>query len=397
MRVLHVIDSLDPKMGGLPLAALSLACAQSLAGAEVGILYYRALDPAPPLDPHFRELPGLGSLTLCSLPAPSGMERLFAHRARAAIRDFAPDVLHTHGCWEPVLRHAHATANSMGIPRAFTPHSMLHPWQNQNRRLAKFLLCNVLDWERLWKSAAVVHALSPEEEGVLRERGFPRLVCVPNGVFPPGDEESESDPPPPWLEALGDRPMILFLARLDPVKRPDLLLEAFVRLASIDPKPMLVLAGPDYGLKPQLAARAKGAGLADRVLFPGMLGPRDKAAAWKRAHGFCLPSQSEGCSMAVLEAAVRGVPILITEACDLRHWVTAGAAAALGEEPESIASTLFNLLHNPEHLHQMGQSARQRVTRDYLWDGIARKLLAAYALSLSSGTTPQASEPTVDM
>ena len=99
--------------------------------------------------------------------------------------------------------------------------------------------------------------------------------------------------------------LIGFLARLHPVKRADLLIDAFRR--AVPPNAILALVG-DGPERKSLEARAGGQ---DNIRF---LGHRDDMAVWHRAIDlFVLPSDWEGLPLGVLEAMQLGTPIVATD------------------------------------------------------------------------------------
>ena len=63
--------------------------------------------------------------------------------------------------------------------------------------------------------------------------------------------------------------------------------------------------------------------------FPGPQFGTAKAAAYRRADAFVLPSLSEGLPMAILEAWAHEKPVLMTDACNLPEGFAARAAIRL--------------------------------------------------------------------
>ena len=151
-----------------------------------------------------------------------------------------------------------------------------------------------------------------------------RVTAILNGcdgtVFRPGDRDEAR-------RSLGldlSAEMVLYAGNLLPTKGLSELTEAFVGLARVRPNLRLVLVGEGM-LGDKVQARARAAGIGDRLAMPGAQ-ESVKVAQWMRACDvFCLPSYSEGCPNVVIEALscgrpvvatdVGGVPELVNEAC----------------------------------------------------------------------------------
>jgi glycosyltransferase involved in cell wall biosynthesis len=117
-------------------------------------------------------------------------------------------------------------------------------------------------------------------------------------------------------------------------------------------------------------------------VFPGVLRGREKWAALHHTVCFCLPSLSEGCSLAVLEAGLAGAPIAMSGACDLDAWFSEGAAVCLPGEVEGMAEALVSVAGNPQAGAAMGRVARRLVRERYAWGPIAAGQIGAYAACL---------------
>ena len=380
MRVLHVIHSLDPRNGGLPRAAAGLAAAQTAAGAAAGILHYAGESDGRDQPHPFAEMQGFGAVTRLTLPPPGALEHLGGQAAKRALAAFAPDIVHLHGVWEPLLRHAGRWARDTGTPYVMTTHSMLDPWHQRHHRAAKWILFNLLGWRGLMTHALFQHALPPfERDYISALSAGRRFEVVPNGIFPSEMDAHPPRPPDDILPALRGRPYAVSMARLHPQKGLDVLLDAFTRIAARLPDLCLVLAGPDYGQGPLLRAAVKQAGLDDRVFFPGQLQP---SAVWPLLAGtraFCLPSRAEGFSLALLEAALAGAPMIITPGCHFDELAAAGAARLVPLEASQIAEALLAVASDHSARDTMGATGRRRVLEHYTWDAVARRLLALYA------------------
>lgn len=380
MRILYVIYSMNPVMGGLPKCAASLAAAMTEHAGNVALLYYAGADQEARIQAAYGALPGFPAVQKIALPPPALGEYLFSRAALRAVRGFAPDVVHTHGLWEPLLRNSQAWAGAHRVPCVIMPHSMLHPWQNRRRRLAKWILQHGLGWRRHWQKAAFWQALTPSERGDLEAQAVAgRIEVVPNGIFP-GELPPASAPAAFAVRfpSLAGRPYLLSMARLDPQKAPDVLLEAFALCAHELSDHCLVFAGPDYGMEASLRKRASALGLQSRVVFTGeLVGP----AKWEALDGaavFCLPSRAEGFSMALAEAAARGLPMIVSPECGLEDFERAGAVKVASVDPPSLARALVDVAGNSWQAARMGVAAKSHLMERYTWPVVSKRLFDLY-------------------
>jgi teichuronic acid biosynthesis glycosyltransferase TuaC len=106
--------------------------------------------------------------------------------------------------------------------------------------------------------------------------------------------------------------LIAFTGRLVELKGVQELLPAFFRMAASDPNLELALIG-DGPLLGAYSKQAADAGVLDRVHFLSNTAP-ERVALWlAAANVFCLPSHSEGCPNAVIEALACGRPVVATD------------------------------------------------------------------------------------
>ena len=209
----------------------------------------------------------------------------------------------------------------------------------------------------------------------------PRFV-LPNGIEPDDyridRDEARNLVRTSWPQ-IGDSPYVLFLGRLHPKKRVDLLLEAFLEGAPHDFK--LVVAGPDEcNLWQPLAGRLlRDLDARQRVLRLGTVGGCAKIALLTGATLFALASEHENFGVAALEALAAGTGVLLSPHVDL-------AQAGLGDgfvytaalEKSAWRERLASLLADPAGLVKMGSQAKALVKEQFSWGQIARRLLSQY-------------------
>jgi glycosyltransferase involved in cell wall biosynthesis len=128
------------------------------------------------------------------------------------------------------------------------------------------------------------------------------------------------------------------VGRLEPPKNHAFLLEIAAEVARRRPSMRLLLVG-DGQLRPQIEAKARQLGLAEKVIFAGWCG--DVADVLGGAMDvFVFPSLYEGLPLSCVEAQAAGLPTFISDAVtgevgaidDLVTWLSSQASAAVWAE-----------------------------------------------------------------
>lgn len=169
------------------------------------------------------------------------------------------------------------------------------------------------------------------------------------------------------------RPIVLFVGRLIPKKRADLLIRAFHAIGqTTDARLVLVGDGP---MRAQLAQMTAALGLESRVHFAGFAQPSEVARWYAAAKVFVMPS-SETWGVAVIEALASGVPVVVSDevGChpDVVNDPCVGKVVPARNQKELSAGIACLLAENSSH---------ERVTRawapireSFRFDRIARQL-----------------------
>lgn len=387
MRILHVIQTLDPKTGGPPAVATRLAAAQASLGHEVSIVSYASPEAQNRVASSLAPIPGMSMVTLHTIaPEGPGFARLRGANARTwfGANLCGVSAIHLHGVWEGLLVRGARAARAHRVPYVVTPHGMLDPWSIRGQgfvNTTKKRLALLAIYRAMLCRAAFLHVLNPDEAtGLMPLRLGTRVEIIPNGIF---EAEVSPLPTPGAFRAkhpeLGADPYVLFLSRVHFKKGLDFLVGAFAMLATSHPGLRLVVAGPDDGYVATLKDLIGRAGLQPRVHLVGPLYAADKLAAFVDAAVFCLPSRQEGFSVAIIEAMACGTPVVVSDQCHFPEVASGGAGkvVTLGEQPTAAALDAVLRLPTPE-ARAMGQRGRDMVLSRFTWPKIAEKMIDAY-------------------
>jgi glycosyltransferase involved in cell wall biosynthesis len=251
-----------------------------------------------------------------------------AKATRSAYRAFRPDIVVAHNVG------ASAVARLAMTPLRRAPLlTVFHGVSQSDHGSAVRVLRRTSD--------AVVAVASATADR-LRDAGLGDVTVIRNAVFPTQPRVDRHT----VRSALGvaaDVPIALCLARMEPQKRHDVLLEAW---ALLDGPSALWLAG-DGSLRPSLERQARDLGIDDRVRF---LGNRsDVADLLAAADVTVLTSDWEGMPIAVLESLAAGVPVVATEVDGVAEALADGGGVVVPRgEPRAVADALGSLLSNAD-------------------------------------------------
>lgn len=289
------------------------------------------------------------------------------------------DLVHTHLPFSYPTFAAARAAFRFGKPLFYHQRGVFDTERLKFRSFKKSVFIKWIELPILKKATTLI-ALTQAEVASYRSLGAStHCRVIPNGI----DVDSySSSGDVEVLRSLGihaHHVVILFMGRIHPIKGADRLLEAFIQIQAKVPDAMLIMAGPDeFGLESTFRKRADISGLSGRVVFPGMVSGALKRDILIRANLFCLPSDAEGFSMAVLEALASSTAVLLSPGCHFEAVEESGAGRIVDTDPSTIAAGILDMTLNRDELRKMGVRGRELVKRDYTWEKITDSLLVAY-------------------
>lgn len=224
------------------------------------------------------------------------------------------------------------------------------------------------------RRADLVTAVAPHLCAALeRHRGGP-VVYTPYGLPLPGTDPAR----PPAIDDAGGSPVhVVMVGRLIPSKDPLTFAHAAAR----------VLARYRDGVRFSLVGRGPLEARVRRTIESARIGDRF-VLQQGRAEGiiassqvFCLPSHSEGLSIALLEAMSYGCAVVATDMPPSRDLIDPGVNGLLFPrgDADALADCLERCCAQPEFRRRLGQAARERLARDFSPEGMAARWLEALA------------------
>jgi glycosyltransferase involved in cell wall biosynthesis len=393
VRILHVTPYYAQAWayGGIPRVVSILAAGQARRGHQVTVCTTDACDArsrlarpeaSRPLGPwprsiadgvELRIFPNLSNAAAYHLQAfmPLAMPRYLRRKAR----DF--DVAHVHGCHNLPGIWAADGCRRAGVPYVLSPHGTAP--LIERRRAAKWLLRVILG-RRVIPDAARLIATTEAERFQLLALGADRerISVVPNPI-----SAAELDQPTvrgafrarfgvPWKE------LVVYLGRMSPRKRLDVLISAFALLDR--PNAGLVLAGNDMGSEAGLRRLIEQKGIGQRTLFTGLLRGRERIEALADADVVAYPGRHEIFGLVPIEALGCGSPVVVAgdSGCGEVVRATGGGLVVPEGDPVALSRALATVLENPIDWRAAARRAGVSVGQRFAEAAIGAQLESVY-------------------
>ena len=371
------VKGLPPKQGGIEHYCAEVYPRMVAQGHSVDLFARSSYTDCSWLDRH--DFQGVRVISLPSLPL-RGLDAFFSSAFGAiASSGTRYDIVHFH---------------ALG-PSLFT-------WLPKIASSAKVVVtCQGLDWQRAkWGSTSTRMIRMGEQAAVRFADGITvvskdlqsyfsntygrETLYIPNAPA----SYAESDPTFSYGTSLGLQQgrYMLFLGRLVPEKRPDLLIEAFEALKPDGWK--LVFAGGVSDTKVYVSKLLDKVAKNPDVVFAGELRGSRLAEIVRGAGLFTLPSDLEGLPLAMLEAMQEGVPVLASDIPPHQQLLNEqrGVLFKAGDV-DSCVHSLDWAINNPQEVALMAQSAQKYVKTYYNWDHITAENLKLYT-TLTNSSNP---------
>lgn len=298
------------------------------------------------------------------------------------------DAVIIEGIWQYHAFGAWRVLSQLGVPYVVFTHGMLDPWFKRTfplKHLKKWLFWPWADY-RVLRDASAVLFTCEDEKRLARESFFlykAREVVVEFGAagVPVAGHDYAGFFMGKWPQLQAFRRFV-FLGRVHPKKGPDIIIRALAQLQSTGvwlPESMrLIMAGPSDGAyAEQLRALATSLGVADSIVWTGMLLGEEKWGALQCAEAFVLPSHQENFGIAVAESLSVGVPVLISQSVNIWTEIVADGAGTAGvDNVEGFAQQLSDWLAMPaDKVVEMRAAARSCYEKRYTAKRAAESLM----------------------
>ena len=295
------------------------------------------------------------------------------------IRRFRPHVVHTHTAKAGVLgRIAARVCGVRWVVHTYHGH-LLHGYFSPRATKAVALV------ERsLAKITTTIVAVGSQVRDDLLKAGIghpDQYVVVPPGIALP------SPPTKPrarqLLEIDPEADVVLFVARLTSIKRPERFIEVARLLGDRHPRAVFVVAGGGDLLED---LRLMAEPLGQRVRLLGWCS--DVETLYAASDLIVLTSDNEGMPVSLIEAATLGVPAVGSNVGSVSEVVVDGETGILTDtDPSAIAAAVSQLLEDDALRAKMGLAAAERARRLFSSERLVQDTADLYRSFAASETS----------
>ena len=252
-------------------------------------------------------------------------------------------------------------------------------------RLIRWRWLEVLIARCVLSRANLVTVGSDDNLRYVTRHGAPRdrVAVVPTGdmiasdhMQPPGQRPSVATE----LD-LVDRPFIVFVGRLEPLKDPDAAVLALARLKPALPQTALVVIG-DGSMRAQLELQCRELGISEDVRFTGTRDQAWIARTLSSAAVVICPYSG----LALVEAALSATPVVGYDIEWHAELIESGETGILVpyRDTDALVRAVEMLLRDPERGRVMGEAARVRALEEMDRDAAVAIKRSIYSALLAS-------------
>lgn len=235
-------------------------------------------------------------------------------------------------------------------------------------KLGEYMTCVIPD-----KTIAVSKSLA----NLAKEKYDERLVVIPNGADI--KRTQKIDLISQW--GLKDKKYILFVGRLVKHKGVHYLIEAFKQLedtSKLANNFKLVITGEGFYTDDYVRYLRTISEKRENIIFTGKQSNEILEQLFSHAYLFVQPSESEGLSIALLEAMGHTLCPLVSDIKENLEPVADCGHSFKNKSAVDLRDKLAYLLNKPEEVERLGSCAVERIRNEYSWDSITEKTLNLY-------------------
>jgi glycosyltransferase involved in cell wall biosynthesis len=283
------------------------------------------------------------------------------------------DIVHIHGLWKYSTFVAARLCRRENKPYIIRTCGMLKSSSLAQKRLKKLFYYFLFEKRHL-AGATLLQFTTEEELNKSKNMiGPAKTTILPIGVDPDYVKRTK-DAQQPGLFNAGK--YIIFLGRLHPQKRIELLTRAFAQFSQKNADFSLVFVGKGEVRYVNKVKRLIAAlNLNGKVNFLDYIDGRKRFDILHRAKLSCVLSRSESFGLSIIESLYYKVPVVVTSTIDLAGEIQkVGCGFVCTGSDKDIACSMERIVASESLRKQMGERGHQWVKQNFIWN----KLIPRY-------------------
>lgn len=386
MKIHHFLlyGDLNPKYGG-PTYSVPIQCiGTQKEGAKMSFVVFESSKP-------YEERLIEAGVGIIHMPNPKNKwELLMSVALRHYLRRCAdkPDVLHIHGVWMPENLWVSKYGKTHNIPYVINPRGDTEIARINYDKIKK--IKKQIAWrlygKKIVDNAACIIATSEQERDSIRTLGSKVPVAIiPNGI--------ELDAfPKEVVHNHGEKKVLLFLSRINPIKGIEYLIDAWKQLdTSLTSQWELHIAGnsdpKDYIYT--LKTKVDRLGLSGSIKFIGPVTGEAKMRKYQDSNLFILPTLNENFGNVVAEAMMCECPVITTKNAPWSCLTEDKCGWWIDLSVENLKNALQEaMLLTDDERHELGKKSRECIVNRFSASSVAKKTMKVYEWVLGKCEKP---------
>lgn len=386
MKIHHFLlyGDLNPKYGG-PTYSVPIQCiGTQKEGAKMSFVVFESSKP-------YEERLIEAGVGIIHMPNPKNKwELLMSVALRHYLRRCAdkPDVLHIHGVWMPENLWVSKYGKTHNIPYVINPRGDTEIARINYDKIKK--IKKQIAWrlygKKIVDNAACIIATSEQERDSIRTLGSKVPVAIiPNGI--------ELDAfPKEVVHNHGEKKVLLFLSRINPIKGIEYLIDAWKQLdTSLTSQWELHIAGnsdpKDYIYT--LNTKVDRLGLSGSIKFIGPVTGEAKMRKYQDSNLFILPTLNENFGNVVAEAMMCECPVITTKNAPWSCLTEDRCGWWIDLSVENLKNALQEaMLLTDDERHELGKKSRECIVNRFSAPSVAKKTMKVYEWVLGKCEKP---------
>lgn len=357
MKILHIIHSINPKIGGPLFALKNIIEVEKFLGYNSEVL---SISYEPNQDGNYKFAGVNAFIFPSSFPKRFSASKYAVNWLKRHYLEY--DMFIIHGVWTGLYLSTMNFLQKKNSKYIIRPAGSLGVYDIsiRGKKSLKTLLGKIYLRHRLESSKFIYVTSDKEEKDLILYESNPKIKMLPipfdSSLRKSENQEIDIDRQQPMADL-----KILYLSRIERNKGIFELLNAMLKLIQKSEKLTLTIAGVGKGkIENEISAFIKENNLASNVRLIGFVGEKNKNEAFRNADVFILPSMSENFGNAVLESLSYNVPAIITTKVPLSEIVAKHNAGWICEPNiDSIYNSLLSIIQNKHQINEKAKNCRK--------------------------------------